>query len=122
MRRPNGLAQAVSPRAYLFGIARNLSHEEYRRAKRPEAMPDELVAKADAVPSNPRVEAMREAIMKLNPAFREVLELRMQMELSYDEIAAALEVPIGTVRSRLHHAVKQLRRAMKQTEAKENEL
>jgi RNA polymerase sigma-70 factor (ECF subfamily) len=35
-------------------------------------------------------------------------------ELSYEEIAAVLGVPVGTVRSRLHNAVKKLREEMRE--------
>jgi RNA polymerase sigma-70 factor (ECF subfamily) len=58
---------------------------------------------------------MRTAIGSLNAGLREILEFRLEQELSYEEIAAVLEIPIGTVRSRLHQAVKQLRRAMART-------
>lgn len=52
---------------------------------------------------------MREAIAQLAPELRETLELRLTDELSYEEIASVLGVPVGTVRSRLHNAVRRLR-------------
>lgn len=55
------------------------------------------------------MEALRRAIERLPEAQREVLALRLGDELSYAEIAAILAVPIGTVRSRIHHAVRRLR-------------
>jgi RNA polymerase sigma-70 factor (ECF subfamily) len=44
---------------------------------------------------------------------REALELRLRENLSYEEIAHVLDIPIGTVRSRLHSALRQLRERMK---------
>jgi len=40
------------------------------------------------------------------------LELRLRCELSYEEIADVLEIPVGTVRSRLHGALQRLRAAL----------
>jgi RNA polymerase sigma-70 factor (ECF subfamily) len=64
----------------------------------------------------PRLEVMREGIARLNAISRQVLELRLQQELSYEEMAAILGVPVGTVRSRLHHAVRQLREHLKKSD------
>jgi RNA polymerase sigma-70 factor (ECF subfamily) len=41
-----------------------------------------------------------------------VLDLRFVTGLSYAEIAARLDIPVGTVRSRIHHAVALLRSRM----------
>jgi RNA polymerase sigma-70 factor (ECF subfamily) len=111
LKHPERLWQASSQRAYLFGIARNLMADSYRETRATTNLPENLVMEPQE-PVDPRVERMREAIAKLNPVMREVLELRLQAELSYEEIATALAVPLGTVRSRLHHAVKQLRQMM----------
>jgi RNA polymerase sigma-70 factor (ECF subfamily) len=111
LRHPERLWRAVSQRAYLFGIARNLMVDSYCEMRATTSLPEDLAMEPEAT-VDPRVERMREAIGKLNPALREALELRLQAELSYEEIATALGVPVGTVRSRLHHAVKQLRQMM----------
>jgi RNA polymerase sigma-70 factor (ECF subfamily) len=50
-----------------------------------------------------------EALQQLSPEHREVLVLREFEQLSYDDIAAALGVPRGTVESRLHRARGELR-------------
>jgi RNA polymerase sigma-70 factor (ECF subfamily) len=115
MKNPDRLLRAGSPRAYLFGVARNLSAELYRRSHPAEELPAEPQAD-DEEPADPRLEMMREAIVRLNADSRQVLELRLRRELSYEEIAAALGVPIGTVRSRLHHAVRQLRELVKNSD------
>ncbi len=49
------------------------------------------------------------AMSQLSPEQQEILRLRHFMELSYGEIAASLEIPQGTVMSRLHSARKKLR-------------
>jgi RNA polymerase sigma-70 factor, ECF subfamily len=109
MKNPERLFQAGSPRAYLFGVARNLSAELYRRSRPTEPLPDEPIAELEQETPDPRLELMRDGIRQLNAESRQVLELRLQYELSYEEMAARLGVPIGTIRSRLHHAVRQLR-------------
>lgn len=53
--------------------------------------------------------AVRRAIAALPSHYRDTLALRVFHELSYDEIAATLDVPIGTVMSRLNAAKRMLR-------------
>ena len=59
--------------------------------------------------ADPRLERVRKAIDALPDASKEALMLRLDEGLSYEGIAAVLGIPIGTVRSRLHEAVRQLR-------------
>jgi RNA polymerase sigma-70 factor (ECF subfamily) len=112
MKNPERVLSARSPRAYLFGVARNLSSEMHRRSHPTEELPAEPPMQ-DEEPADPRLEVMREGIARLNAASRQVLELRLRRELSYEDMAATLGVPVGTVRSRLHHAVRQLREHLK---------
>jgi RNA polymerase sigma-70 factor (ECF subfamily) len=112
MKNPDRLLQADSPRAYLFGMARNLSAETHRRSHPTEELPAEPETEMEEAP-DPRLSVMREGIERLGAVSRQVLELRLQRELSYEEMAATLGVPVGTVRSRLHHAVRQLREHLK---------
>ena len=50
-----------------------------------------------------------QAVQQLRPNAQEVIYLRYFLELSEAETAAALDIPAGTVKSRLHRALQQLR-------------
>lgn len=67
---------------------------------------DEAVARAGAAGAGPRLAG---ALARLRPADRDVLLLFAWAGLGYAEIAQALRVPVGTVRSRLHRVRTQLR-------------
>lgn len=51
-----------------------------------------------------KVKAMREVVSKLKPRYRELIELRYFEELSYEEIANELDLPLGTVKAQLFRA------------------
>lgn len=103
--------QAASARGYLFGIARRVSQAFWSsRRKEEKVIPFNAVEHdASIAPADDRVEATRETIAALEPLQREILDLRFAQGLSYAEIAEALGIPLGTVRSRLHHAVAAVR-------------
>ncbi len=115
LQMARGLRDGKSPkceRGYLFGIARHLSQAVWsRRAQVVPLHPDMLEVAAPA--QDERIEAAREVIAGLAPLQREVLDLRFAQSLSYTEIAEVLNIPIGTVRSRLHHAVAEVRHRLK---------
>jgi RNA polymerase sigma-70 factor, ECF subfamily len=114
LRRSDALAGARSPRAWLFGIARHVALTAARRA-RPMQPLDALAISAgreSAADEDPRLDAIRSAISGLPDILREALELRLREGLSYEETADVLGIPVGTVRSRLHHAVRRLREAV----------
>ena len=52
---------------------------------------------------------LRKFIVTLPPDYRAVIELRHFQELNYDEIADALDIPVGTVKTRLFRARRLLR-------------
>jgi RNA polymerase sigma-70 factor (ECF subfamily) len=56
-----------------------------------------------------RTEAVRRAVSALPPELREVIVMKEFEELTFQEIADALDVPLSTVKSRLYTALKQLR-------------
>ncbi len=106
-RRPERLSASISPRAYLFGIARHLGLNALRRTKPSEELSPDLPAEPGAPPSQSA--ELHAAIDTLPELHREALLLKLQQDLSYEEIAQALGIPVGTVRSRLHNAIIQLR-------------
>ena len=111
LQMARGMRDGKSPkcaRGYLFGIARHLSQAAW--SERAEVIPLNAEMHDVAAPvDDERVAAARETISALEPVQREILDLRFAQGLSYAEIAEALSIPIGTVRSRLHHAVAEVR-------------
>jgi RNA polymerase sigma-70 factor (ECF subfamily) len=70
---------------------------------RPDSPPDHALEVAD------RQRLVRQALAELPEEFRTALILKEMDELKYEEIAEILNVPIGTVRSRIHRARQELR-------------
>jgi RNA polymerase sigma factor (sigma-70 family) len=115
----DGYAEGTNARAWLFRICRNAFINEYRntaRTPRKVDYEDIVVYHNEDDPANPRYLHLREeasdrqigdeietAINALSPAFKTVILLDLE-DFTYEEIAAIVEIPIGTVRSRLHRA------------------
>jgi RNA polymerase sigma-70 factor (ECF subfamily) len=81
-----------------------------RRGRSTEAMPGDVAARAGAAESAIDVRA---AIQQLSPDHQQVLLLREFESLTYEEIADVLDVPRGTVESRLHRARAGLKEKLK---------
>ena len=95
-------------KAYLFAIARNLYLQDYRKRKRRTELSDSL---ADPTPAPDQLAQSRleldhaiQAIQTLSEADRTVLLLRVQHELSYEEIARVMQLPLATVKVKIHRA------------------
>ena len=94
-----------SPRAYLFGVARRQA-AEWRRKN---LAADELEVDPPA-PGRVEIASMvTEAFNRLTPEHRTLLWLREVEGQTYEELAMILDVPLGTVRSRLFAAREALR-------------
>ncbi len=70
---------------------------------------DHAAGAAERVAMKEDCALLLEEVARLDPEHRDVIVLREFQDLPYDEIADALEVPVGTVRSRLHRARGELR-------------
>lgn len=110
----------ASFRTYLYAIASRQISVEWRRRK-PDAAPVEDPPAATGDPDDALW--MRRAVAQLDEAHREVLLLREFEQLSYDEIAALLRIPVNTVRSRLFRARMELKALLspERPERKEHE-
>lgn len=71
-----------------------------------------------ALEKQQRVDKMREVVTRLKPRYRELIELRYFKELSYEEIATELDIPLGTVKAQLFRARDFLYQIMKNTRDK----
>ena len=63
-----------------------------------------------------KVEMMHDVVDKLKPRYKSLVELRYFRELSYEEIAAELQLPLGTVKAQLFRAREFLYQIMKNSE------
>lgn len=107
------------PRAWLFTVARNLVVDRHRAAvARPADLDVEVETHADG-----RVEATFDTVLlrtllvpalaSLSPTHREVVVHRHLHGLTEAEVARRLGLPVGTVKSRVHYALRQLRTALR---------
>jgi len=101
-------------RPWAFRIASRAAFSHLRRVRRRgvEETDDALLASLPAPEGPPDNERLAELLDGdvLSPASRAVLVLHFQEEMQLDEVAAVLEIPIGTVKSRLAYGLKTLRR------------
>jgi RNA polymerase sigma-70 factor, ECF subfamily len=122
LRAVAGLRAQGSIKSWLFTILRNIWLNQLRQRR---TAPDLIELDADENGSNEPADAaqdphadyvsrverqqVRAAIQRLPLVFREIIILREYEELSYQEIAALLDCPPGTVMSRLARARSRLR-------------
>ena len=116
----------ASVKNWLYRIARNKALDELRRSKNTtrhveeenqeeilSEIPDDRKKPDDELGQKQERELMRLAILKLSKEHREVLDLFYYEGMKYQEIGEALEIPLGTVKTRLLFARKQLQNTLK---------
>jgi RNA polymerase sigma-70 factor (ECF subfamily) len=112
LRQLKGIRSGAALRVWLYRVARNLAVSHLRSAIVRKASPLEdaiEVPEEDefTLPAEDAV-AIHQALGTLRVEHREVLTLRFMEDMSYEEMAAVIDCSVGTVRSRLHYAKKQL--------------
>ena len=111
----------ASLRNWLYRIAVNAATDMLRKEKRilPNAIEDLQLTDGQPGPEllvsqQERIVMVQKAVLSLPEASRAVLVLREYEGLSYQEISATLDIPIGTVMSRLNYARKLLKDNLEQ--------
>jgi len=100
--------EALTVRGYLLAIVRNLHRIDWRRERRRGEMPDSVAAVQADPTLRLELERVLEALAQLPPLDREVLALRAEGGMSYDEIAASTGLTAEAARLRAHRARKKL--------------
>lgn len=119
-RRKSFDVSAESALPWLFGIATVLARKHRREEARAwrglmashaatSVAVDEIELLGARVDARSAIDKMATVIRRMRPGDRDVLLLFAWQQLSYEQIATALDIPVGTVRSRLNRARRSLR-------------
>jgi RNA polymerase sigma-70 factor, ECF subfamily len=115
------LAEVRDLKAWIFRVglnaARDLRRNVWRQRWRPLADPAALAEPPTSSPPElaqhgETLARLRAALADLRPAERSVFLLRQQGGLTYEQIAARLRVPVGTVKTRMRSALAKLRKVL----------
>ena len=102
-------------RPWTFRIASRIAFSHLKRARRWQPLddaPPESLTTLNTNLGEPPDEAFFTLLDQVSPASRAVLLLRYQHDLTLEESAAILEIPLGTAKSRLHYGVTTLRKLL----------
>jgi RNA polymerase sigma-70 factor (ECF subfamily) len=106
LARPGGLSDVDSPEAWLRTVAVNVVRRRWRRRKLLDTilLRDRPITRLVQAAPGPERADLRQAMATLPEPFRQVVVLHYFADLPVDEISALLEVPTGTIKSRLSRA------------------
>ena len=114
LRAWNQFNGSASRQAWLFGIARRTRVDWLRKEMRQNTTANlqKLEQYSKIVSEDSKIDNVNkvwQAVKDLSTEYSEVIHLRFAAGLSYSQIAHTLEIPIGTVRSRLHRGLKAIK-------------
>jgi RNA polymerase sigma-70 factor (ECF subfamily) len=113
LRKFPGFELTCQLRSFLYPVVRHLALGARRKAERCQSDgtdPQDWAVAVNLSAVEPQARRdLAAALVSLSEDHREVLLLRFVDGMSLGEIAEAMDVPLGTVKSRLHHALEQLR-------------
>ncbi len=107
-------------------LRKNKKHNQHLRNEHEDLAEQDMASKLPASTPDPeeniikeqKIKYMREVVEKLKPHYRHLIELRYFDELSYEEIADKLELPLGTVKAQLFRSREFLFQVMKNAREK----
>src|SRR5688572_17642607 len=120
-RNQEKVAEIDNLKAWIFRIAlntgRDIRETAWRRKRQalPEdesCVPSHAAGPDEIALHDERLARLRAALMQLRPEEQEVFLLRQNGEMTYEEIAESLEVPTGTVKTRMRLALSRLREVL----------
>ncbi|WP_028850092.1 sigma-70 family RNA polymerase sigma factor [Thermocrispum municipale] len=121
LQRPGALARRhTSPRAWLFTVARNLVIDNQRSARQRREIPHDDMPLARGAESEDSTDALldswlvADALAQLSSEHRTVIVHAFYGRRPIADIAAELDIPPGTVKSRLHYGLRALRLALQE--------
>jgi RNA polymerase sigma-70 factor (ECF subfamily) len=109
--RSGFLTDVCDARPWLYGIATNMIRRHRRRERAAWRAYATHGVDPFGIDANPRLDevAVARALARIAKVERDALLLMVWADLTYDDIATALGIPVGTVRSRIHRARGRLR-------------
>jgi RNA polymerase sigma-70 factor (ECF subfamily) len=119
-----GLRETNRFRVWLYSIAHKTAMSQMRETYRErevldEQAPPEIAEDLNEHPRPEDAERIHAALGLLEIPFREVLTLHFLDELSVQEVAQVIGVPVGTVKSRLHYARQALKKILEREQKHE---
>ena len=110
-------------RSFVFSIARHVQLRHWRRprvsnsgAEQAEAVPDSRPSPEHQLADREEIDRVLAVISEFDSPLREILILRFVEDHSVDEIAMAMALPNGTVKSHIHRGIVRLRTLLSHTE------